>query len=231
MLDIIIPVYNPGVLLEGCLKSCFTQTYRGEYRVTLVDDGSTETIEPFIAPYIGRIQLIRLKNNRGAAHARNVGIGATSGDLILFQDADDRMTPERLQLTVNAFEKNRDLVMVCGNFCWVIEGKATPLCFKMPPELFYATLLVHFPINICTVGLKRSILETTGIFEENYPVAEDYDLWMRILKAYPEQIGYIPEQLSFYHWCATESSLTKKYRHTQIYQKILGEISRKYGAL
>lgn len=231
MLDVIIPVYNPGTYLEGCLKSCFAQDYLGPYTVTLIDDGSTEDIMPTLEPYHNRVNLIRLSENKGAAHARNVGIQATKGELILFQDADDYMTENRLSLTKEAFDKQPELVMVCGNFRWIIDGKVTPPCFSVPPEIFYATLLIHFPINTCTVGLKRSILETTGLFDENYPVAEDYDLWMRIAKLYPEQIGYIREEMSYYNWCCTESSITKKYRRTQEYQQILAEISRKYNAL
>lgn len=231
MLDIIIPIYNPGKYLSGCLQSCFAQTYSEDYKVTLIDDGSTEDLHPYIAPFSSKVDLIRLPYNHGPAYARNVGIKATKGEFILFQDADDYMSENRLALTMDAFKKQPEYVMVCGNFRWIIDGKLTPPCFTSPPEIYYATLLIHFPINTCTVGLRRSILESTGLFDENYPVAEDYDLWMRILKQYPDQIGYIPDEISFYNWCCTEFSLTKKYRRTAEYQQILAKISRKYNAL
>ena len=231
MLDIIIPAYNPGRYLEECLSSCFSQTYEEEYLVTVVDDGSSEDIEELAGPYLDRIQLIKLSENKGPAAARNAGIRATKADLILFQDADDYMSENRLELTSKMFCQNPELVMVCGNFRWQIEGKVTPLCFTTPPEIYYATLLIHFPINTSTVGVTRSVLKATGLFDESYPVAEDYDLWMRITKQYPEQIGYIAEQLSLYNWCSTESSLTKKYRRTPAYQQILAQISKKYGAI
>lgn len=231
MLDLIIPAYNPGPYLKECLESCFQQTYQGDYTVTLIDDGSTEDLSPWIAPYESKVQRITLSENHGPAHARNVGIAATKGEILLFQDADDRMSEQRLELTIRAFQQKPDLMMVCGNFRWVIDGKLSPPCFTLPPEIYYATLLIHFPINTCTVGIKRTALEVTGVFDESYPVAEDYDLWMRVTKEFPNQIGYIEEELSYYNWCVTESSLTKKYRHTAQYQQILAKISEKYGAL
>lgn len=231
VLDIIIPAFNPGNFLIGCIESSLEQTYSGNYTITVIDDGSTEDIESLLTPFLNRIRLIQLPKNRGPAFARNMGIQATHGEFIFFQDADDFMSKDRLELTMKAFEKNPSHVMVCGNFQWIIDGKITPPCFTTPPEIYYGTLLVHFPINASTVALRRSILEITGIFDENYPVAEDYDLWMRIAKKFPDQIGFVEEVISFYNWCATSSSLTKRYRHTEEYHKILSDISQKYGAL
>jgi glycosyltransferase involved in cell wall biosynthesis len=235
-IDVIIPVYNPGEFLEESLRSCLFQSYKGNYRLILIDDGSTEEILPIVEKIKKssnkkniEIIFIALQKNHGVAYARNVGIRGSNSELIFFHDADDFMKVHRIERSIEEFQNNHGAVMVCSNFRWIIEGKEATTCFSSPPEIYYETMLIHFPINASTVAIKRSILEVTGVFNEGYLVGEDYDLWIRIAKYFPNQIAYIHEELAYYNWCATDSSLTKKYRKSEVGEKIFAEISKKYG--
>ncbi len=238
-LDIIIPIYNPGRFLERCLQSVLNQTYKGKFRLILVDDGSTEPVEEIIEATIGKKSgkksiewvYIKLPENSGAAYARNIGIKHAKADLIFFLDADDEMLPKRLALSVAIFKKCPELIMVCGNFRWVIDGKVSSACFITPPEIYYATMLIHFPINASTVAIRREIFNEVGFFNEEYVVGEDYDLWMRIAQRFPQHIHYIHEEIALYNWCAVEGSLTGRYRGSAESEAIFEEIRKKYGAL
>lgn len=239
-IEIVIPVYNPGTFLEASLDSCLSQDYKGSYQITLIDDASTQDLSSIIDrfkkdPRLKQkgvaLQHYALKQNRGVAFARNVALRKTNADVLLFQDADDVMLEKRLSHTVRAFENDPKIQMVCGNFRWSYQGKITDVCFATPPEIFYATMLIHCPVHTSTAAIRRSVLAVTGLFNENYPVLEDYDLWIRIAKHFPEGIHYIHEELAIYNWCATEASLSKKYRKTKEAEAILHEISQKYGTL
>ncbi len=233
-IEVVIPAYNPGSFFRKCMESCFQQTFKDNYNLTIVDDGSSEDIHSVISafqPYPDNIKInyIRIEENRGAAHARNVGINHTASDLIVFHDADDYMCSDRLEVTVDAFKKDSNLVMVCGNWRWIINGESedAPRFSKEHP-IEYITLLFDLPISSPTVAIKRDILKTTGLFNEKYVVAEDYDLWARIVKHYPDRVKYIHKEMILHNRHATPYSLTKNYMWTQEHYKIIEEMKKKY---
>lgn len=231
-IDIIIPVYNPGPFLELCVESCLSQLYLGKYKITIIDDGSTEVLPKTWGKRVGiDIEMIRSEENKGAAYARNVGIKHTTGDLIVFQDADDMMTPDRLAITVEHFQNNPSTVMVCGNWRWEVDGvmEENPRFLEPHPIIDQVALLFDFPVVCSTVSLRRKVLEKTGLFNESYEIGEDYDLWARVLEHYPNQVQYIHKELLYHHRHATPYSLTKRYMWTDRYYQILDEIRKKYG--
>lgn len=233
-IDIIIPAYNPGLFFEGCLNSCLHQTYQGPYKIIIVDDASTEDLPLTISKCKNQsskveIKYIRLEENKGVAYARNLAIKNSFGRFIVFQDADDFMCPDRIETSVQAFFQDTALVMVCGNWRWIINGvlEEHPR-FAEDHLIEYVTLLFDFPISSPTVAIKREILETTGLFDEKYVVAEDYDLWARILKNFPHGVKYIHKEMTHHNRHATDYSLTKKYMWTEHYYRIIEELKKKY---
>ncbi len=231
-IDIVIPAFNPGKYLTRCLRSVSNQRYPEKFRIILVDDGSTEKLLPFLKEFKNlSILYLRQEKNGGAASARNIGIQNSTAELIFFLDADDEMAPDRLLLTTQAFENNPALMMVCGNFRWMIEEMPSSLCFSSPPEIYYATMLVHFPVHTSTVSVRREIFDLVGLFNEEYVVGEDYDLWVRIAKQFPERIHYIHEELARYHWCSHPNSLTSRFRHTKTHDEIFNTIRTTHGLL
>jgi glycosyltransferase involved in cell wall biosynthesis len=233
-IEVIIPAYNPGFFFQQCLDSCLFQTFKGSYSITIVDDGSSEDLYSTLSkfrPYPANVNIhyIRLDENKGAAHARNVGIKNTAADLIVFHDADDFMCQDRLEATVKAFDEDPVLVMVCGNWRWIIDGQLedTPRFSKEHP-IEYITLLFDLPICSATVAIKKEILNTTGLFNESYVVAEDYDLWARIVKNYPDRVKYIHREMIHHNRHATPYSLTKRYMWTEQHLQIIEEMKKKY---
>jgi glycosyltransferase involved in cell wall biosynthesis len=83
---VIVPAYNAAETLPSCLAALTSQSYpRSAYKVIVVDDGSTDATAA-IARDAG-VSVIT-QPNAGPAAARNAGIGAADGDIILFTDAD-----------------------------------------------------------------------------------------------------------------------------------------------
>lgn len=88
--SIIIPVYNVKLYIKRCITSVLNQTYK-DYEVILVDDGSTDGSGKICDEYVkqdNRIRVIHQKNH-GVSVARNVGIQAAIGEILLFLDSDD----------------------------------------------------------------------------------------------------------------------------------------------
>lgn len=91
--SIIIPVYNDWAQLEECLRS-LTQQTGPSFEVLVVDDGSGASAPDSIRDWGQRFNLTILrKNHEGISAARNTGIRASRGPVLLFVDADCQPQP------------------------------------------------------------------------------------------------------------------------------------------
>ncbi len=93
--SIVIPSYNYAEFLPRAIDSALAQPEARE--VLVVDDGSTDATAEVVAPYVAddRVSLLRQENS-GVSAARNAGVDQTSGEYLLFLDADDRLLPDAL---------------------------------------------------------------------------------------------------------------------------------------
>ncbi|MEG5135447.1 MULTISPECIES: FkbM family methyltransferase [unclassified Microcoleus] len=100
LVSIIIPCYNHANLLREAVESVVNQTYQN-WECIIVNDGSTDDTSNF-ANYLIQLypqKALRLidKPNTGPADSRNVGVQQSSGKLILFLDADDKIHPKFIE--------------------------------------------------------------------------------------------------------------------------------------
>lgn len=204
--DIIIPVYNPGMYLVEALESCMNQSYRN-FKVTVVDDCSTQNIKLILKKFPS-INYLRTPKNLGPGGARNFGIKSTSGDLISFLDSDDVMDKDKLANSVQEFRKDSKIGMTCGNYRILVNGRIRSQFYKRAPAINHKALMRTNFVASGSVTVKRSVLEDVGAFDEEYWIAEDYDLWVRISEKYP--IRYIHKVLYFYRIIPGGNSLTQR---------------------
>ena len=118
MLSVIIPCYNQAQYLGECLRSVIAQTYT-DWEAIVVDDGSKDAEavrSQIIQVKDQRIRLVRHEQNRGLGAARNTGIRAASGDLILPVDCDDRLERTFLNETQKAFKENPGVDCIFTDF-------------------------------------------------------------------------------------------------------------------
>ncbi len=88
IISIIIPVYNVEKYIDRCVNSVMNQSFQN-FEIILVDDGSTDNSGIICDKYQDdRIKVIHKKNG-GPSDARNVGIGASTGNYITWIDSDD----------------------------------------------------------------------------------------------------------------------------------------------
>ncbi|MBQ6210493.1 MAG: glycosyltransferase family 2 protein [Prevotella sp.] len=102
---VLVAVYNAQRYLRECLDSLLQQSLQ-HFQAICVDDGSTDGSWDILQEYASkdrRIETIRLKENQGQAHARNVGLRAARGTFTCFLDSDDRLSPDALRSAVDVF--------------------------------------------------------------------------------------------------------------------------------
>ena len=126
--SILVPVYNVEQYLEQCVESLLNQTYKGDYEIVLVDDGSTDSsggiCDKFKETNPDKIKVIH-KENGGHTSARFEAIKNASGEYSLFCDSDDFVEPDLLETVNNVLSDNPDTDMVMYSFCYYEEGKKT----------------------------------------------------------------------------------------------------------
>jgi glycosyltransferase involved in cell wall biosynthesis len=183
MISVVIPVHNREQLIARAIESVTAQSLAaGE--IIVVDDASTDRTAEVVVG-IGRglstLTLVRLKENVGAAKARNIGIENTRGDLIAFLDSDDVWYPEKLSKQIIAFEEKNDVVAV---FCGLVADNPDtgrrhcimPKADVRVEDLYRYNILM----TMSCAMVRRSVLSDIGGFDELLPPCEDWDLFIRL---------------------------------------------------
>ncbi len=184
-ITVIIPTHNRAHTLERALRSVFDQT-RAPTEVLVVDDGSTDHTEGLIRTRFPDCRYIR-QQNRGVSHARNRGIRASRGPWIAFLDSDDEWLPDKLAAQVRALAGRPDYRICHTEEIWIRKGvrvNAMKKHAKSGGRIFRKCLPLCV-ISPSSVILQRSLLDEIGLFDEDLPACEDYDLWLRICARYP----------------------------------------------
>ena len=192
--SVIIPTFNRAHKIARAVASVLYQTF-SDYEILVVDDGSEDATSEALAPFLPHIRSITHSGNLGVSAARNTGIRASDSPLIAFLDSDDYWLPEKLAAQVFFFSEHPEAVACQTEERWIRRGvRVNPMKkhFKPSGEIFEPSLKLCV-VSPSAVVVKRSLLEEVGLFDEEFPVCEDYDLWLRISLKYP--IWLIPEPL------------------------------------
>jgi glycosyltransferase involved in cell wall biosynthesis len=192
--SVIIPTYNRARKLLRAISSVLYQTFT-DSEVIVVDDGSDDGTAECLKPVMGHIEYIRHPDNRGVSAARNRGIKASRYPFIAFLDSDDYWLSEKLSTQMAFFKQNPEAVACQTEEIWIRKGsRVNPGKRHLKPsgEIFVPSLKLCL-VSPSAVVLKRSLLDEVGLFDEDLPACEDYDLWLRISCRYP--IHLIPRHL------------------------------------
>lgn len=178
---VIIPVRNRPALVREAIESLQTQT-RPIDEVIVVDDASTDDT-PAVVEAIGRedarVRLIRLSQNQGASHARNVGVAATNADYVGFLDSDDTWMPQKHELQLERLAQAPEAVACFTGIRYVLPGhvKDEPLPAKVAPD---ALRRMNYLGSTSTALIRKSTFLQAGGFDEALPSCQDWDLWLRL---------------------------------------------------
>ena len=190
--SVIIPMHNSSKFIVECINSVINQTYKN-LEIILIDDKSTDTtIKKVNRIKDKRIKLIKLKNNVGAALARNKGIEEATGDYICFLDSDDYWRLNKIERQVRFIE---DKAFVYGGYQYLKYNKTH--IAKVPKSLTYEELLKNSAIFTSTVMLNMKYLTKEDIYMPNIRIGQDYGCWYKILKKVKIAYG-IQDVLSVY---------------------------------
>ncbi len=185
--SVVMPVHNGAKYIAEAIESVLIQSYP-MFELIIVDDGSTDATNEVLSTFKDeRIRYI-YKENNGPSSARNQGILQAQGRYIIPLDADDMVTPDCLLKHLQQFQRNPDADLV---YCDVllIDQNGRPLNLMRKPEYQDRRHLIRdlfragHPIVPFRLGIRRSVFEKIGFYDETLLVGEDYDMMRRFVKA------------------------------------------------
>ncbi|MEA3510513.1 MAG: glycosyltransferase [Actinomycetota bacterium] len=177
--SVVVPCYNHGAYLAGCLLTVFEQTH-DSWEVIIVDDGSTdpETVRILSDLDMPRVRVVH-QDNTGLPGARNTGIGEARGEFIVPLDADDELLPDYLSTMVDALEDDPDAAFA---HCWAELFGDVNWVWATRPYNPYTVLLSNSVLQVAT--FRISAWEAVGGYDETMTHGnEDWDMWLRFQEA------------------------------------------------
>ena len=221
-ISVVIPVHNRSRLLARALCSVARQSYP-PLEVLVVDDGSSDDPQAIQHMWHKAYPTLPLRwfsiRQRGVSQARNVGIEQARGEWIALLDSDDTWLPHKLQLQATYLQHNPQLQIVHGEEIWLRNGvRVNPRKShrKSGGNIFFACL-ARCLISPSAVLLKKSLFAQVGLFAEDLPVCEDYDLWLRITARY--EVGFV-EQAIVVKYGGHADQLSRQYAAIDCYRAL-----------
>ena len=174
--SIIITVYNYAEYVAQAIQSALDQSYANK-EVVVINDGSTDNSSEAIKPFLEQVTYIE-QENQGVVAARNNGAAASSGEYLLFLDADDYLSADYLEHAVKVLDENPQVAFVYGDIN--VFGKKV---YKISGrEWNVNSLLLTNYIGLVSLMRKKAFEEVGGFSHDmnKKKSYEDWDFWLTL---------------------------------------------------
>lgn len=183
--SIVTPSFNQARFIRKTVESVLGQEGDFDLEYLVVDGGSSDGTAKILDEYRRRLQWIS-EPDRGQVDAINKGLERSSGDIVGWLNSDDVLLPGALQRAADVFATRPEVEWVHGR-CWIIDESDRRVRrwveaykhFRAKRHTLEALLVENY-VNQMTVFWRRSLLRTVGYLDPQFPLAFDYDLWLRL---------------------------------------------------
>lgn len=214
LVSVIIPVFNGEKYIREAIDSVLNQTFKGEYEIIVINDGSTDGTKSIMEEYHDKVTQIDIPINKGTARTLNIGIKEAKGDWIKWLGADDVLLPDALEVMMGRIEQMesqgydiRNAIYYTNYYIMNAAGERIGQLTepKDPPDLW-----LKYYGSSSTALMHKSIFDKCGLLDESLDSSEDYEFWLRATKLHGVQLKLIPVYTLNYR--RHEAQLTEKTR-------------------
>lgn len=180
--SVIIPAYNARETLGEQIKALNAQDYPWPFEVIVADnasvDGTAEIVTEMQSSLGLRLILCDADDRQGPGYARNVGASIAAGELLLFCDADDVVDRSWVRQLSETTEETGAAAGHLEKFVFQ-ECSDTVIDVVSARQLWKGIEQLAWPVTAC-FGVRRSVFEAMGGFDESVPSSEDLDFGVRL---------------------------------------------------
>lgn len=180
IVEVVAPVRHSAEFVLEAVASILSQT-RADFSLHIINDGADSAVERVLSKLTdSRIEISRTDSPQGAAKVMNVRMQSTPARYLAVMHADDIAHPQRLEKQITFLEQHPKVALV---------GTAVDLGGSWQGQRYFpsdngeirATLLFDSPFSHPTVCFSVELMRQYSLlYDENYVVNEDYELWTRI---------------------------------------------------
>lgn len=191
-IDVVVPCYEYGHLLDQCVTSILAQDVDG-LRVLVIDNASSDNsvaVARRLAAADARVEVVARKTNLGPHASFNEGIDWARGDYFLILCADDLLAPGALRRAISVMDRRPDVDLTYGTALSVLLSDPVPalgddggdgewriITGMELLDRFCATGRNHIPGP--TAVVRTAVQKQVGHYRKELTHTDDFELWMR----------------------------------------------------
>ncbi|HEY1793806.1 MAG TPA: glycosyltransferase [Opitutaceae bacterium] len=202
--SILIPAHNAADWIADTVTSAIGQTWPNK-EIIVVDDGSTDRTREVLSQFDPRLVSVIFQRNQGAAAARNHAFSISNGDFIQWLDADDLMSPDKIERQMAVFDAERDRMSLLssgwGYFAYrPSRAKFIPTALwqtQSPLEWLVNKLELNLHMQTATWLTSRTLAEAAGPWNPSILTDDDGEYFCRVLLKC-SKVRFVPEGRVYY---------------------------------
>ncbi|WP_437882629.1 glycosyltransferase family 2 protein [Pseudomonas sp. LRF_L74] len=205
LISVVIPAYNYARTLPRAVESVVAQLDTTSAELLLVNDGSRDdtvaVADALLARFPGRLRVIH-KENGGPSSARNRGIAESTGQFLVFLDADDELAPQALLALAEHIASHPQSRFIIGGHCSISpDGRRREHLPddlpSVPLERLRAYLLdKKLALSNGACAMHRDVFQR-GVYPESFRSGEDIPVFAQVL--WNEPCSVLAKPLAFVH--------------------------------
>jgi len=230
---ILIPSYNHAAFVADAVASALAQSERA-VEVLVIDDGSTDDSVARLARFSDPRLEVRIQSNVGLSTTLNRGLARASAPWVKFLPSDDVLQPDCIARQLAAAERLPSARVVLA-LPEVVDAALVPLANPAAQAWFDTPLRTRDEILrgllernfLCAPGalFDRALALEVGGFDPVLRIAQDYDLWMKLLARAPA--AFVAERLVRVRWHgANQSAVVTPASEAERARVVLGALER-----
>lgn len=229
--SVVLCFRNESVRLASQLEALLSQDSTTAWELVLIDNGSTDDSREIARCWLDRFGSAKLvsESQSGLARARNAGARCSSGNIVLFCDADDIVTPSWITAMTKA---SLDFDVFGGPLdC---DALNTPAVRTWRAPLAQNSLVEAYGLRWtigANMGCRREAFDALGGFDERFQTAsDDVDFCLRA-EAAGMSLGLAPEATVLYRYRDTPLGNFRQFKNyrvslAKLYQKTEDSVTR-----
>lgn len=226
--DILMPVHNGQDFVRAAIESILSQSVTN-WKLFVIDDASEDQTWDTVNSYSdSRIKIIRNGTRRGIAVSLNRAIAETRAPFVARMDADDISRSDRLSQQLSIMNAEPSL-SICGSWLKCCPAGARPYTLRYPTgsDCIASYILFGNPLAHPSVMIRRSILDRGYRYDESVSVAQDLELWSRVLPV--ERAENVPMPLLKYRVHPAATTVARAVASDAVTRGILNKQLKKLG--